>query len=106
VLQAALADHLESSQRLLLEVANGGGSLEEERASAASLLTANRLYRRAAERAGERRVAAVLTELEGLLAELSNTTASSGPRLPQARAQSEDMLFKVRIARNNLKGIS
>jgi len=106
VLQAALADHLESSQRLLLEVANGGGSLEEERASAANLLTANRLYRRAAERAGERRVAAVLTELEGLLAELSDTTASSGPRLPQARAQSEDMLFKVRIARNNLKGIS
>jgi len=106
VLVAALADHLESSQRLLLEVANGTGSLEGERASAANLLSANRLYRRAAERAGERRVAAVLTELEDLLSDLANAPASSGSPLPHARTQSEDMLFKVRVARNNLKGIS
>jgi hypothetical protein len=105
VLVAALADHLESSQRLLLEVANGGGSLEQERASAATLLSANRLYRRAAERGGQRRVAAVLAELEGLLTDLADAPASPGS-LPQARAQSEDMLFKVRVARNNLKGVS
>jgi RNA polymerase sigma-70 factor (ECF subfamily) len=106
VLVAALADHLDSSQRLLLEVANGGGSLEQERASAATLLSANRLYRRAAERSGQRRVAAVLTELEALLTDLADAPASSGFLLPQARAQSEDMLFKVRVARNNLKGLS
>lgn len=106
VLQAALADHLESSQRLLLEVANGGGSPEDERASAAHLLSANRLYRRAAERAGERRVAAVLGELEILFAELADDPASARTRFPHARAESEDLLFKVRIARNNLKGFS
>jgi hypothetical protein len=106
VLQAALADHLESSQRLLLEVANGGGSIDEERAVAAVLLDDNRLYRRAAQLAGERRVAAVLGELQGLLADIAGAPASSGPRSPQARAQSEDMLFKVRVARNNLKGLS
>ncbi|HJQ99119.1 MAG TPA: hypothetical protein VJ826_12475 [Candidatus Polarisedimenticolaceae bacterium] len=106
VLVAALSDHLESSQRLLLEVANGAGSLEQERASAADLLSANRLYRRAAERGGQRRVAAVLAELEFLLIDLANAPASSGPLPPQERAQSEDMLFKVRVARNNLKGLS
>ena len=99
VLQAALADHLDSSQRLLLEVANGAASPDDERVRAADLLSANRLYRRAAERAGQRRVAAVLLELETLLTELSEA-----PRSPQARAESEDLLFKVRIARNNLKG--
>jgi hypothetical protein len=104
VLVAALAGHLESSQRLLLEVANGGGSLEEERATAVTLLSANRLYRRAAERAGQRRVAAVLVELEALLTDLADAPASGS--LPHARAQSEDMLFKVRVARNNLKGLS
>jgi hypothetical protein len=99
VLQAALADHLDSSQRLLLEVANGAASLDEERDRAANLLSENRLYRRAAERAGERRVAAVLLDLEALLTELSEA-----PHSEQARADSEDMLFKVRVARNNLKG--
>src|SRR5262245_32646523 len=64
VLQAALADHLDSSQRFLLEVANGADSVDDR---AADLLSANRLYRRAAERAGERRVAAVLLDLETLL---------------------------------------
>ena len=106
VLQAALADHLESSQRLLLEVANGDRPLEEERAAAASLLSANRLYRLAAQRAGNRRVAAVLVDLEALLAELADPPDSSGPALPETRAQSEDLLFKVRVARNNLKGFS
>lgn len=105
VLVAALAGHLESSQRLLLEVANGGGSLEDERATAAVLLSDNRLYRRAAERSGQRRVAAVLVELESLLTDLADAPASPAS-LPQTRAQSKDMLFKVRVARNNLKGLS
>jgi hypothetical protein len=103
VLQAALADHLDSSQRLLLEVSNGASSLDEERAWAESLLSANRLYRRAAERAGQRRVAAVLAEIEPLLTQLAEAPASFD--LGQARASIEtgDLLFKVRVTRNNLK---
>ena len=41
---------------------------------------------------------AVLLDLETLLTELSEAPSQ------QARAESEDLLFKVRIARNNLKG--
>jgi hypothetical protein len=103
VLEAALADHLESSQRLLLELANGASSFDEAHASAAILLSANRLYRGAAERAGKRRVAAVLAELESMLTELAEAPETSGQPLARAQAESEDLLFKVRIARNNLK---
>lgn len=106
VLAAALADHLESSERLLLEVSNGAPALDQERRWAATLLGANRLYRQAAERAGQRRVAAVLVELELLLAQLANAPESFDPRQSPARADSRDLLFKVRITRNNMKELS
>jgi len=106
VLQAALADHLESSQRLLLEVANGGTSLDEGRAGAENLLSANRLYRRAAEHAGQRRVAAVLGELEPFLTQLADAPASFDLHRSRERIERADLLFKVRITRNNLKELS
>jgi hypothetical protein len=106
VLQAALADHLDSSQRLLLEVANGSPSLDDERRWAATLLSANRLYRRAAERAGQRRVAAVLAELEPVLNQLADSPETFDPAAARARIAGDDLLFKVRITRNNLKELS
>ena len=106
VLQAALADHLDSSQRLLLEVTNGDSSLDDERAWAESLLSANRLYRHAAERAGQRRVAAVLAELEPFLTSLANAPESFDLRRSQERIENRELLFKVRITRNNLKELS
>jgi len=106
VLQAALVDHLDSSQRLLLEVANGAPSIEQERAFAESLLSANRLYRRAAERAGQRRVAAVLAEIEPVLAQIAEAPTSFDLGVSRARIEDDDLLFKVRITRNNLKETS
>jgi hypothetical protein len=106
VLQAALADHLDSSQRLLLEVANGAPSLDEERVWAETLLSANRLYRRAAERVGQRRIAAALAELEPFLAQLADAPVSFDLRRSKERIESGDLLFKVRITRNNLKELS
>lgn len=106
VLQAALADHLEASQRLLLEVTNGAPSADGERAWAETLLSANRLYRRAAERAGQRRVAAVLFELEPFLMQLADAPESFDLRRAQERIEDADLLFKLRITRNNLKELS
>jgi hypothetical protein len=106
VLQAALADHLDSSQRFLLEVENGAPNLDQERLWAESLLSANRLYRRAAERAGQRRVAAVLEELEPLLAQLANSPDSFNLDDARRRIEHADLLFKVRITRSNLKETS
>jgi len=106
VLQAALADHLDSSQRFLLEVANGAPSLDGERAWAETLLTANRMYRRAAERAGQRRVAAVLAELEPVLQQLVDAPETFDLRRSKEQIENGDLLFKVRITRNNLKELS
>jgi hypothetical protein len=106
VLQAALADHLDSSQRLMLEVKNGNPSVDEERAWAEALLSENRLYRLAAERAGQRRIAAVLLELEPFLTQLADAPESFDLRLSKAKIESHDLLFKVRITRNNLKELS
>ena len=106
VLQAALADHLDASQRLLLEVANGASPVDEERVWAETLLSANRLYRRAAERAGQHRVAAVLSELEPFLTQLANAPETFDLRRTQEQIRHEDLLFKVRITRNNLKELS
>lgn len=112
VLQAALADHLDSSQRLLLEVENGAPSLPslvDKRARAEDLLSANRLYRRAAERAGspeQRRVAALLAQLESFLTQLADAPESFDLRKSKARIENGDLLFKVRITRNNLKELS
>jgi hypothetical protein len=102
VLQAALADHLEASQRLMLEVVNAPETVGDERVWAERLLGANRLYRRAAERAGQHRVAALLLELEPVLTELANTPASLDGRGAREQIRDRDLLFKVRVTRNNL----
>jgi len=106
VLEAALADHLDASQRLMLEVANGSASIDDERVWAETLLSANRLYRRAAERAGQRRVASVLAEIEPLLAQLADAPGTFDLGVARAQIAKQDLLFKVRVTRNNLKELS
>jgi len=106
LLAATLASHLDSSERLLVELANdGSGSVTTERRLAESLLESNRLYRLAAERAGQRRVAALLAELEPLFLELANAE-DPGPEgsvaAARERLESRDLLFKVRVTRGRI----
>ncbi len=100
VLLASVASHLGSSERLLANLVNheDDASSDDERAFAAALLESNRLYRRAAERAGQRRIVALLDQLEPVLAELANAPAAGAP-LDDVRRSVEDdaLLFKVRI---------
>jgi hypothetical protein len=106
LLDAALGAHLAASERMLIELANQPSpSLDDERRFAEALLASNRLYRRAAERAGQRRVATLLAELEPLFAELAHAPAEADPLGVAAvrdRLESQDLLFKVRITRKNL----
>jgi hypothetical protein len=109
LLVAALSDHFGSSERLLTEVSNGSRerqvdpTLEQE--WAAELLTANRLYRRAAEQAGQVRIARLLAELEPVFLEL----AHGGPEQAndewndlQRRIDERGLLFKVRVTGGRL----
>ena len=88
---------------------------------AASLVASNRLYRRAADRAGHRRIVALLDELEPLLLELAHSVpdgATTGDTdsvasakvareeltATQQRIEEKDLLFKLRIAGSGWTG--
>ena len=108
ILAGAVADHLESSERLLVEVANAGESpdLSAERAWAQDLLEANRLYRQSARHGGRKRLATLLDELEPFLLELAHAPDETSPEEMQAlrdRIEEQALLFKVRILGERLE---
>jgi hypothetical protein len=82
-----------------------GGDLEIEQQWAATLLASNRLYRRAAERSGQRRIAALLADLEPLFLELTHAGdpgVAGSVDTARERLESRDLLFKVRVTRNHI----
>ncbi len=112
LLLAAVENHLAGSERLLTRLANAAptdaSALAEESAWAAALVSSNRLYRRAAERSGQRRIVALLDELEPLLLELANTAnpaelAPNDLRAAQRRIEKTDLLFKLRVTGERLQ---
>lgn len=109
VLLASVAGHLASSERLLTDLVNRGDRAggDDERAFAGALLASNRLYRRAAERAGQRRIVALLDQLEPVLTELANAPARGAePGAVRRRVEDDDLLFKVRIVGGRLESRS
>jgi hypothetical protein len=105
---AAIGDHLERSEGVLLDLVNTGGQtvdLTDQQASAADLIDANRLYRDAATRAGDARVANVLDDLERCLLDVVH-----GPSMPtptqlediRTRMDAAALVFKVRILADEL----
>jgi len=105
LLRAALAGHLEKASLLLTDLAHApaGQDLGDERRWAASLLESNRLYRSAAERAGQRRIVALLDELDPLLVELANAPGEGEVAPLQERIDRRDLLFKVRVVGQRLQ---
>lgn len=113
ILLVVVSDHLGSSERMLLDLSNADAKREldlgDERKRAEDLLASNELYRETALRRGDKRLAAVLSDLEPLLIEIAN----SGPTLSpdevttlQKRIESKGLLFKVRVASAETKGMS
>jgi hypothetical protein len=105
----AIIDHLERSERVLLDLANGGASdvdVSGEQAWAAELVDANRLYRDAAAQAGETATALVLDDLERSLLDIvhapSRLTAAELEEV-RARLDAAALLFKVRVLSNELR---
>jgi hypothetical protein len=107
VLLMAMSDHLERSQILLVELAHavpGENELKTERALARSLVTENRLLRETARSAGDEPRAALLDDLERVLVAIANGPANESAadlNALQARIQSNDLLFKVRVMSAN-----
>lgn len=105
VLFASVGRHLESSGLLLTDLANApsDGELGEEAEWARALLASNRLYRQAAERSGQRRIVALLDELEPVLVELAHRPSGGGVSDLQHRISERDLLFKVRTVGGRLE---
>ncbi len=109
VLRAALGDHLERAQRMLVDLvaADGSGGVDTgARQRAEQLLAANRLYRDAAATTGDVRLADLLDQLERVLVEV----AASPVAMPQQdlagvrrRIESGSLLFKVRVVSSDLQ---
>jgi hypothetical protein len=107
IILVVLGDHLDRSERLLVELnhANDAGAVMPVKAEAQDLLSANRLYRESATRAGDPQLTAALDRLERVLVEIVNQPESSSPA-QLARLQKEmnidGLLFEVRVLRSRI----
>jgi hypothetical protein len=105
----AIIDHLERSERVLLDLTNADGAnldVSEEQAWAAELVDANRLYREAAAQAGETATALVLDALERSLLDIVHAPSTLTPaELEEVRARLDAaaLLFKVRVLSGELR---
>jgi hypothetical protein len=109
ILLVAVGDHLDRAQSILLEISNAEPDaanrgkevdISREQQRAEDLLSANRLYRQTAQRAGDAPVADFLGELEPLLLEIANSpgkvSATDFEEL-RRRIEARGLLLKVRI---------
>jgi hypothetical protein len=109
---AAVGDHLEQSERILLDFVNAYGTPDQpadvsaQQGWAADLIAANRLYRDASAAAGDDAVATLLDELERNLLELVHGPATLKPDdLERIRLQLDAaaLLFRVRVLSDELR---
>ncbi len=108
VLLASVADHLDRSERVLVDIMNAPthGDISSEQRWADDLLTASRFYRQDAVDAGEQSVATVLDDLERSLLEIVHSPAQiSAADLEQIRRRIDAaaLLFKVRVMSDQLR---
>jgi hypothetical protein len=106
ILLVSVADHLERSQFLLVELVNAreGDLGGQPLATASELTTQNRLYRQAARNGGETEVEYVLEELERFLTELGHLPTGSSEELSNlvTRLERRNLIFKVRVLGDRL----
>ncbi len=109
VLLGAAGEHLDRSQRVLVELLNAepGGALPgAERERAADLVAASRLIRQSASDAGETALADVLGDLERVLMELANGTdqeTAAELRQLRERIEARGILFRLRVVGSDVR---
>ena len=111
ILLVVVSDHLDSSERMLLELANADAKhpldVSSESKRAVELVASNRIYRQTAARRGETRIASLLSDLEPVLVELSHAGSTLSPdevAALQKRIDSKGLLFKVRVVSAQVGG--
>ncbi len=111
LLLVVVSDHLDSSERMLLELSNADAKqpldVSSESKRAGELVASNRIYRQTAVRRGETRIASLLSDLEPVLVELSHAGSTLSPdevAALQKRIDSKGLLFKVRVVSAQVGG--
>jgi hypothetical protein len=110
LLRAEVEDHLDRSQRMLVELVNAdyevGAPAVGDRARAADLVAAGRLYRRSALQVGDAEIGMLLEDLERVLVEVANGPADIAPeelaRL-RRRIDDQDLMFRVRVVSREIR---
>jgi hypothetical protein len=104
MLRSEVEEHLERSQRVLLELVNGDDAspvlLASERDRAADLVAAGRLYRRSAEEMGDADTRDLLEDVERVLVEIANgpeVQSSNDLSDVRARISNQDLIFRLRV---------
>jgi hypothetical protein len=103
VVMVVLADHLDRTERLLVELEHADSPDRTENAQlqseARELLASNRLYRVTAKNAGDPALAGALDRLEGVLAEIANDPNLSAADLERVRndMNTKGILFEIRV---------
>jgi len=110
VLQAAVGDHLDQTQMMLVELANaetdGADVLAGEQGRAADLVAANRLMRQSALQSGDAAIVDILEDLERVLLEVANAPANASSNDLsdlQSRITTEDLLFRLRVIASEMR---
>ena len=109
ILLIDLSDHLDRSQRVLVELVSAEGAdaagVASERERAEQLVSANRLYRETAAATGDASVVDLLDQLERVLVEVAASPSDVGPRNRRLRRRIESgsLLFKVRVVSSDLQ---
>ncbi len=109
VVVVILGDHLDRSERLLVELkhvdADNTELVSPLRDQARALLAANRILRENAEKNGDPALSKTLDHLDHLLTQLANQpgglSADAITRL-QSEMNSQDLLFEVRVLRSRI----
>jgi hypothetical protein len=110
VLFAAVGEHLQRSELMLVELNNvetdRSVDLTPQQEWAEDLVSENRLYRQSAAEAGEAQMVSVLDDLERVLLEVAHSPErADGEQLQRLRTRldTQDLLFKVRVAGAGLR---
>ena len=104
MLRSEVEEHLERSQRVLVELANADEAspvmLASDRERAADLVAAGRLYRRSAEEIGDPDTRDLLEDVERVLVEIANgpdVESSNDLSGIRARISDQDLIFRLRV---------
>jgi hypothetical protein len=104
MLRNEVEEHLERSQRVLVEIVNNDDAapamLASDRERAADLVAAGRLYRRSVEQIGDMETRDLLEAVERVLVEIANgpeVETSNDLSEVRARINDQDLIFRLRL---------